>query len=133
MKPRSLLLVAAVLGGAGIVIGAFGAHALPSMLEGLTEADLLEREAWLETGVRYHMYHVPALMALALAEDRVHKASIVGWLWLIGILIFSGCLYAMSLTGIRVLGAVVPIGGLSLMAGWFVLAAKVWASRSTAT
>lgn len=133
MNSRILLLIAAVLGGAGIVIGAFGAHALPNMLGELSAADLLEREAWLETGVRYHMYHVPALMALAIAGDRFGKVAVVGWLWLIGILIFSGCLYAMSLTGVRILGAIVPLGGLSLMAGWFVLALKAWSSPPTAT
>ena len=133
MNDRSLLFVAALLGGLGIVIGAFGAHSLPKILSGLPEAELLERSAWLETGVRYHMYHVPALMVLAIAGGRLGNVAIVGWLWLIGILIFSGCLYAMSLTGIRVLGAIVPIGGLSLMVGWFVLAVKAWGMPPAAT
>ena len=130
MNSRMLLLVAAVLGAAGIAIGAFGAHSLPKLLEGLSESQILEREDWLETGVRYHMYHVPTLMALAFAGDRFGKFTLVAWLWIVGVLIFSGCLYAMSLTGIRILGAIVPIGGLSLLIGWIVLGTKAWSVKA---
>jgi len=121
-----ILLVAAVMGAAGIAIGAFGAHSLETILSGLSHSEFHERKDWLETGVRYHMYHVPALMALAFAGERLGKVSSVAWLWIVGVLIFSGCLYAMSLTGIRVLGAIVPIGGLSLLFGWVFLGIKAW-------
>ena len=124
MNSNSTLTIAAILGALGIIIGAFGAHSLPQILSELSETDLLERKTWLETGVRYHMYHVAALMVLALAGQQWGNMQWVSRLWILGVLIFSGCLYAMSLTGIRVLGAVVPLGGLSLMAGWILLAIK---------
>ena len=76
------------------------------------------------------MYHVPALMALAFAGDRFGKFTVIAWLWIVGVLIFSGCLYAMSLTGIRILGAIVPIGGLSLLIGWIVLGVKAWSVKA---
>lgn len=129
MKSRTLLLISAALGTAGIAIGAFGAHVLTDLLAGISDDQILEREDWLETGVRYHMYHVPALMALAFASERLGKVTWVAWLWIVGVLIFSGCLYAMSLTGIRILGAIVPIGGLSLLAGWVVLGVKAWSTK----
>ena len=122
MTARTLLIIAGAMGALGIVIGAFGAHALPNILKDLPEPELLKRKEWLETGVKYHMYHVAALLAIALAgEDWAGRFSSVGIAWLVGILTFSGCLYTMSLTGIKVLGAIVPIGGVSFILGWTLL------------
>lgn len=124
MNSRIMLLIAAILGGAGIVIGAFGAHSLPESIS-------VERREWLETGVRYHMYHATALLALALADEKFGKLSLVGVFWIVGVLIFSGCLYAMCITGVRWLGAIVPIGGLSFIVGWALLAMKaLWLGDS---
>ncbi len=124
MTSRTLLTLAAVVGALGIMIGAFGAHSLPNLLKDLPEADLLKRKEWLETGVTYHMYHAIALLALGMGGDRWNRSlSGPAIAWLVGILIFSGCLYAMSLTGIRVLGAVVPLGGVSFIVGWVLLLA----------
>ena len=124
MNSRIILLLAAVLGGVGIIIGAFGAHSLPSLLKDSAESVVLERTEWLETGVKYHMYHAIALMALAFASEKFGKLSSVGMCWIVGVLIFSGCLYAMSITGIRWLGAIVPLGGVSFIVGWGLLALK---------
>lgn len=130
MNSRTLLVIAGVVGGLGIVIGAFGAHSLPDMLADLSEAEIQQRIDWLETGSRYHMYHAAALLAVALAAgDRSPKFFVAPIAWLLGIVIFSGCLYAMALTGVRILGAIVPIGGLAFIAGWVAVAASAWQAK----
>lgn len=101
------LFYAALLAALGVGLGAFGAHALKNMLP----ADLL---AIFETGVRYQMYHALALVALGAA--RFQSKGIV--LLFVGTLIFSGSLYLLALTDVRVLGAITPIGGVLQIAGW---------------
>ena len=107
----------AVLCGLGVVFGAFGAHGL----RGRVTADLLDI---FETGVRYHLIHALALLAVAWAASRWPSPWVgaAGWLFVAGILIFSGSLYILVLTGARWLGAVTPIGGVCLILGWAVLA-----------
>lgn len=104
-----------------VALGAFGAHALKSRLD----PELL---ATFEVGVRYQMYHAFALLAVGWAQTRwpgpVLDAS--GWLFVAGTVIFSGSLYALSLSGLRLLGAVTPVGGIALLAGWLCLAWAVW-------
>jgi len=115
---RTFLLVAAVLGFLGVALGAFGAHALKSRLS----AEML---AIFETGVRYQMYHVFALLIVSVAIGQLGQARLLGlagWFFLAGVLIFSGSLYALALTGTRALGAITPFGGLALLAGWALLA-----------
>jgi len=111
------LTTGALLGGAAVALGAFGAHGLKARVP----ADLL---AVFETAARYHLIHALAIVAVAWAAERLPGACVTaaGWLFLSGILIFSGSLYLMVLTGARVLGAVTPIGGLALIAGWIALA-----------
>ncbi len=75
-----------------------------------------------ETGARYHLYHALGLTAVAFALAQGRPASSAGWLMLIGILLFSGSLYTLALTGAREFGAITPIGGLSFLAGWAALA-----------
>ena len=108
----------------GVALGAFAAHAL----KGRVDADLL---VIFETGVRYQMYHAFALLAVGWAFTRwpctVLKVS--GWLFVAGTIIFSGSLYALSLSGARWLGAITPIGGLALLAGWLCLAWATWRGR----
>ena len=101
----------------GVALGAFGAHALKARLS----PDLL---AVFETGVRYQMYHVFALAAAAWGYARWPGRAFVaaGWLFVAGIVMFSGSLYLLALTGMRVLGAVTPLGGLAFLAGWLCLA-----------
>ncbi len=107
----------AALCGLGVVLGAFGAHGLRARVT----PDLL---AVFETGVRYHLIHALGLLAVAWAAARWPAAwvSAAGWLFVAGIVIFSGSLYLLVLTGTRWLGAVTPIGGLCLIAGWALLA-----------
>ena len=107
----------AILAGLGVVLGAFGAHGLRSRLT----PELL---AIFETGVRYHMYHALGLLAVGWAATRWSSPWIAaaGWLFLAGIVIFSGSLYILALTGVRGWGAVTPIGGLGFILGWLALA-----------
>jgi uncharacterized membrane protein YgdD (TMEM256/DUF423 family) len=106
-----------VAGFLGVALGAFGSHALKTRLT----PELL---AIFETGVRYHMYHVVALFAAAWGFTRWgHRLfPIAGGLFLAGILVFSGSLYTLALTGARAWGALTPVGGLAFLAGWLCLA-----------
>lgn len=110
-------LIAAVLGCSGVAAGAFGAHALRDRLT----AELM---AVFETAVRYQMYHALALLAVVLAYGRWNGGPLrwSGWLFVAGTIIFSGSLYLLALTRARWWGAVTPVGGLCLLAGWALLA-----------
>ncbi|MBI1333495.1 MAG: DUF423 domain-containing protein [Armatimonadetes bacterium] len=110
--------LAALLGGLAVILGAFGAHALGDKV---SAKDL---DIW-KTGAHYHLVHSVALLALCL-WDREGKFRMVAWLWLVGILIFAGSLYALVLSQVRVLGAITPIGGLCLIIGWLILAVKLF-------
>ena len=115
---RTFLLLGAILGFLGVALGAFGAHGLRNRLS----PDML---AVFETGVRYQMYHVFALLSVSAAIGHAGSARLLvtaGWCFLAGILIFSGSLYALALTSTGVLGAITPIGGLAFLAGWACLA-----------
>jgi uncharacterized membrane protein YgdD (TMEM256/DUF423 family) len=108
----------AICGGLAIVLGAFGAHGLKEIL---TE----EMLTIFETGVKYHFYHALAMLGLiAYAKHDVIPTSMkyICLCWLFGILIFSGSLYILSVTSIRWLGAITPIGGVLMIIGWFWLA-----------
>lgn len=96
-----------------VVFGAFGAHALRAKLA----PDMLET---FEVAVRYQMYHSLGLIAVAWAASRWQNqlTTASGWCFFAGILIFSGSLYLLTLTGVRWLGAITPIGGLAFIAGW---------------
>ena len=113
---RTFMFVGALMGFVGVGLGAFGAHAL----KGRLSPDML---AVFETGVRYQMYHALALLATAALMSRSEgRAGLVaGWSFTAGIVIFSGSLYALALTGVTVLGAVTPIGGLAFLIGWAAL------------
>ena len=104
-----------------VALGAFAAHGLKSRLEPAMLATF-------ETGVRYHMYHALALLAVGWACTRWPgtAAHASGWLFVAGTVLFSGSLYASSLTGVRWLGAITPVGGLAFLAGWLCLAWTAW-------
>ena len=111
-------MLGAILGFLGVALGAFGAHGLRSRLT----PDML---AVFETGVRYQMYHVFALLVVSAAIGHLGNARLLamaGWFFFAGILIFSGSLYALALTSTGVLGAITPFGGLALLVGWACLA-----------
>jgi uncharacterized membrane protein YgdD (TMEM256/DUF423 family) len=115
---KNFLLIGAVLGFLGVALGAFGAHGLRSRLSP-------EMLVIFETGVRYQMYHVFALLIVAAAIGHAGQArllTISGWSFIAGILVFSGSLYALALTGTTTWGAVTPIGGLGFLIGWACLA-----------
>jgi uncharacterized membrane protein YgdD (TMEM256/DUF423 family) len=104
----------AVLGGLAVVVGAFGAHGLKARVSA-------EALAVFEVGVRYHMYHALAIFALSVAVPALWQSKwawrACAW-WTFGIAIFSGSLYLMTLTGLKWLGAITPIGGVALIGGW---------------
>ena len=106
----------AAAAGAGVALGAFGAHGLKARVAP-------ELHAVFETGVRYHMYHALALLAVGWAASRwdTPLVSAAGWSFIAGILVFSGSLYLMTLTGTRWLGAITPLGGASFILGWVLL------------
>lgn len=114
------LFFAALMGFISVAAGAFGAHALKNKLE----PDLL---AIFEVGARYQMYHAFAI-GFAVWMSTVIPGTFIplsGWLFLAGSLIFSGSLYALALSGIRILGAITPIGGVLMLVGWLFLAISI--------
>ena len=107
----------------GVALGAFAAHLLKDRLS----SELL---AIFEVGVRYHMYHALGLLGIAWGITQFPHSNlyVAGWLFVAGIVIFSGSLYALSFSGIRWLGAITPFGGLCFLAGWLWAGWSVWKS-----
>ena len=118
---KTFWVLGCLFGMTAVAAGAFGAHALRARLP----ADLL---AVFETGARYQMYHALALLAVAWAVERWPSGAAVaaGWAFVAGIVVFSGSLYVLALSGVRWLGAVTPLGGVALLAGWALLAWAAW-------
>jgi uncharacterized membrane protein YgdD (TMEM256/DUF423 family) len=114
---KTFLFIGALMGGVGVAVGAFGAHGLRGRLTP-------EMLAIFETGVRYQLYHALAIVLVAAVMPRLDGRAVVvaGWGFLTGIVIFSGSLYALALSGVTTLGAVTPIGGLAFLIGWAALA-----------
>lgn len=121
---RIFLAFAAASGALAVMLGAFGAHALKSRLP-------VEQLFVFETGVRYQMYHAFALIAVAWLMDKFPGRCIAaaGWLFMAGIVLFSGSLYGLSLASWKWLGPVTPLGGLLFISGWFTLLAAILKSR----
>ncbi|MEX0617719.1 MAG: DUF423 domain-containing protein [Pseudohongiellaceae bacterium] len=114
---KLFLLLAAVNGFLSVSLGAFAAH-------GLRERLSPELLATFQTGVQYHMYHALALLGIGILAVQYPAAGTLrvgGWLFLAGMVLFSGSLYLLAYTGIRWLGAITPFGGLAFLAGWFAL------------
>lgn len=119
------LVAAGIHGLVAVAAGAFAAHGLKERLE----AELL---AIFQTGAQYHMYHALALLGAALLQGRGgHHGALrgAGWAFQIGILLFSGSLYALALSGVRAFGAITPFGGVAFLIGWLLLA--VHGARNT--
>jgi uncharacterized membrane protein YgdD (TMEM256/DUF423 family) len=118
---RVFFAIGALSAFLGVAAGAFGAHSLRDRLSS-------EMLVIFETGARYQMYHAFALIAVAWAHTRWPGTltTVSGWLFVIGIVIFSGSLYLLSLTGTRWLGAITPFGGAAFLAGWICLVWAAW-------
>jgi len=113
---RAFLILGAVFGATAVAMGAAGAHALKARLE----PQSLE---WIDTAVRYQMWHALALVgAAALAAWKpALPLTVAGWAWVAGVVLFSGALYALALTGVRCFAHVAPFGGVALIGGWVAL------------
>jgi uncharacterized membrane protein YgdD (TMEM256/DUF423 family) len=128
-SPRSariFLFLGSVLGFLAVALGAFGAHGLRDRLPP-------DRLDIFEIAVRYQMYHALALLGVGWAASvfRSWAARAAGWLFVAGVLVFSGSLYVLALTGARFLGAVTPVGGLFFLLGWIALAFAALKGRTT--
>ncbi len=117
--------IAAVFGFLGVGLGAFGAHALKARLT----ADMLA--IW-QTGVLYHLIHAVALLGVGVLAQRGTSGALstAGWAFTAGVVVFSGSLYALALSGVRVLGAVTPFGGVAFLVGWAALLVATFGSAS---
>ena len=114
-------MTGAVLAFLGVTLGAFGAHALKVRLA----ADML---AVYQTGVQYHLAHALGIVLIGVLVQRLPASRwlpIAAWTMTAGVIVFSGSLYALSITGVRLLGAITPLGGLALLAAWLLVAIGV--------
>ena len=123
---KAFFIFGSASAGIAVAAGAFGAHGLKNTLPG-------EMLAIFETAVRYQMYHSLALVATGWAlngwnGEKSAGFKIAGWSFIIGIILFSGSLYALSLTGVGMLGAITPLGGVAFITGWLMLA---WSARKS--
>lgn len=123
---RIFLAIASILAGLSVAAGAFAAHALRQKLS--------ERAMEIfETGARYQMYHALALILVALLLSRAETAQSIlvaaGSAFIVGVALFSGSLYALSLTNIKWMGAIAPLGGVAFLVGWGCLAVAAWSFK----
>lgn len=123
---RLFLSLGAILAGLAVAFGAFASHALKAKLDDRALAIF-------ETGARYQMYHALALILVSLLMTRAELSQSLltasGTAFLIGVALFSGSLYALSLTGVKWLGAIAPLGGTAFMVGWVCLAIVAWSAK----
>jgi uncharacterized membrane protein YgdD (TMEM256/DUF423 family) len=116
------LRAAVILGLSAVALGAFGAHGLDSHWKAtLAPAEAAYRLDIWKTGIFYHLAHAIVLLVLAFGCPEKHQARGASWCFVIGINIFSGTLYLLAITGLKWLGAVVPVGGILLIVGWLLL------------
>ncbi len=123
--PRTFLALGAINAFLCVALGAFGAHSLKQKLS----IDML---AVYQTGVQYHFYHALGLVAVGLVLLHFPKSRLIalsGWSMLAGIILFSVSLYVLSLTGIRGLGAITPLGGVAFLSAWAMLAYGTWSEK----
>ena len=123
---RFIAPTAALLGALAVALGAFGAHGL----KGRLSPDAL---AWWHTAATYHLIHALAMLAVGLAVPHLPRRSLAlaGWLFGLGVAIFSGSLYTMALTEVRWLGAITPLGGLAFIAAWLLTAFSTRPPKTT--
>lgn len=123
LRMRLFIILGAINMALAIALGAFGAHGL----EGRVTEKMINR--W-ETAAHYHIIHALALVVVGLLITRMSEQAsllqIAGWVLLVGIILFSGSLYTLVLTGVTKLGAITPIGGVSFLIGWILIAIAAW-------
>lgn len=115
MTTKNIIQTAAVSGAIAVSLGAFGAHGLAPILE------KTGRLATYETAVSYHFYHSLALLMLGILSanfPQINAFKQGAWLFIVGIVVFSGSLYVLSITGVTILGAITPFGGVAFILGW---------------
>jgi len=120
---RKILISGAIVAFLGVASGAFGAHGLrPLLSEHMVTV--------FETGVRYHLFHALGMLfaGLSLAYTPLRHFQFAAWAFFLGIILFSGSLYALSVSGVRALGIITPFGGLCFLVGWGLLAWGYWKS-----
>lgn len=117
LKNINWLFIAAILGGLSVILGAFGSHILEDILN-TKDYDIFR------TGVRYQMWHTLAILLVSTLKDSMDSKQYgrIQFLFLLGIIFFSGSLYILVISGLRWFGAITPIGGVSFVAGWILLA-----------
>lgn len=127
---RWFLMIAGFSGALAVALGAFGAHLLRAVLP-------LQMMTIFETAVRYHLLHTLALLATALLARQIGGTPpllrVAGWLFVAGIILFPGSLYALTMSDIRMLGLLTPVGGLCWITAWLCLALHAWRSREAAS
>jgi len=118
---KLFLILGSLSAFTGVALGAFAAHFLKQKIS----PDML---AIFEVAVRYQMYHALGLFGIALLDNQFQNIQLapIGWLFIIGTILFSGSLYALSLSGMKWFGAITPLGGLCFLAGWLWLVWRVW-------
>jgi uncharacterized membrane protein YgdD (TMEM256/DUF423 family) len=121
---RNFILIGAVFAALSVAAGAFGAHSLKAIIP----AEML---TVFETAARYQMYHALALLIVGGMASHVPERDIriAGWCFVTGIVLFSGSLYIVALTGTRWVGAITPLGGAAFLAGWIALAWNLWQKK----
>ncbi len=122
---RNFILMGAFFAFLGVAIGAFGAHALAGTLAANGRTDTFE------TGVRYQMYHALGLFIAGLLAEKWpgRYTRWAGWLFVVGIILFSGSLYVLAIQNVLVMGAVTPLGGVAFLAGWACLGLAAWGAK----
>jgi len=121
LSSRRLIMIGCIVAGVGVAAGAFGAH----MLKTILEPPML---AAYDTATRYQMYHAFGMvlvgMAIRVYDDR--RLAMAGWLFATGMVLFCGSLYGIALAGLKWLGPITPVGGLTFITGWGLLGWRVW-------
>ena len=122
---QSIVITGAVLAFLGVALGAFGAHALKARLA----ADMLLVD---QSGVQYHLAHALGIVLIGILVQMVPASKwlpVAAWTMTAGVIVFSGSLYALSISGVRLLGVITPLGGVALLAAWGMVAWAVWQAR----
>ncbi|MDQ3261127.1 MAG: DUF423 domain-containing protein [Pseudomonadota bacterium] len=122
---KTFLVIAGALAALAVLLGAFGAHGLKAKLDP-------ETMALYQTAVQYHMWHALGLAIVALTALRWPQQMLLrgsGWLMVLGIVFFSGSLYALALTKIKILGAITPLGGIAFIMAWIMFTLAVWKAK----